>query len=176
LLSPVTPHVCEELWTQLDGNGFVVETDWPEPVFDGENHELVRQLVEETRGDIRQIIDVAGIDNPERIEIAVAPEWKHRALEIAIGADGDDVISEIMANEAIRTHGETAASYAKDLQAERQSLSQTLSPERERDALRRAAWLVQREFDADVQVLPGETASEELVGKARPGRPAIRIE
>jgi leucyl-tRNA synthetase len=176
LLSPVTPHVCEELWTQLGAEGFVVETDWPEPMYVGENHELTRELVEETRGDIRQIIDVAGIDNLERIEIAVAPEWKHRALEIAISADGDDVISEIMADEAVRTHGETAASYAKDLQAERQSLSQTLSPEREREALRRAAWLVQQEFAADVQVLPGENADDELVRKARPGRPAIRIE
>jgi leucyl-tRNA synthetase len=178
LLSPVTPHVCEELWTNSDlGNsGFIVETHWPEPVYDIEDYELVRRLVEETRGDIRQIIDVAGIDNPERIEIVVAPEWKHSALAMAIDTDGESVVGEIMGDETIRAHGEMAASYAKDLQAERRSLSPTLSPEREFEALRRAAWLVQREWDATVQVLRAENGSDELVRKARPGRPAIRIE
>lgn len=176
LLSPVAPHVCEELWTHLDSDGFIVETDWPEPEHDIGNSEQVRRLVEETREDIRGIIDVAGIDNPERIEIVIAPEWKHRALEIAIDTDNDNVVGEIMADEAIRTHDEMAASYAKDLQAERRSLSQTLPPEREFETLRRAAWLVQQEWDADVQILRAENARNESVRKAQPGRPAIRIE
>jgi leucyl-tRNA synthetase len=181
LLSPVTPHVCEELWAEIDGNGdgsgdeFIIETVWPESEYDAD-YELVRRLVEETRGDIRQIVDVAGIDDPERIEIAIAPEWKHRALEIAIDADGDSVISEIMAEEEFRVHGETAASYAKELQAEHQSLSRTLSPERAYEALRRATWLIQREFDADVRVIRCEDANEDLIRKAIPGRPAIHIE
>lgn len=190
LLSPVTPHLCEELWAELNSKGdepknedeptFVIETAWPEPEpeHDAERYELARRLVEETREDVRQIIDVAGIDDPEHIEIVVAPEWKHHALEIAIETDREhtNVIGEIMADDTVRTHGETAADYATHLQSEHRSLSRTLSPEREFEALSRASWLTRRKFDADVLVLRAEDADEDLEQEARPGRPAIRIE
>ncbi|WP_254542885.1 leucine--tRNA ligase [Halomarina pelagica] len=176
LLAPVAPHVSEELWRELDADGFVAEAPWPEPERDVRDRERVRRLVENTRGDVRQIVDVAGIDDPERIEVVVAPEWKHRALSIAIESDAPNVIGEIMGDEEIRAQGDAAASYGQDLQDERQSLTPALAPEREYEALRRAAWLLEREFDAEVRVTRAGDASDDLAGKARPGRPAIRID
>lgn len=178
LLAPVAPHLCEELWAELNGEGglFVTESDWPAAEHDMENYELARRLVEETRGDIRQIIDVAEIDALGCIEIGIAPEWKYRALEIAIQSDEPNVIGEVMADDAVRTHGETAAEYATDLQSDRRSLSRTLSPEREFEALSRAAWLIHQEFDSGVRVVRAVDADEELIRTAQPGRPAIRIE
>ncbi|PSQ67548.1 MAG: leucine--tRNA ligase, partial [Halobacteriales archaeon SW_9_67_24] len=91
LLAPVAPHVAEESWAALGNEGFVAETAWPEPAEEVREYDAERRLVENTREDVRDIIDVAGIENPERIEVAVAPEWKHRALRVAIEAD-DDVV------------------------------------------------------------------------------------
>lgn len=178
LLAPVAPHLCEELWAELNGESeaFIAETTWPAPEHAMEDYELARRLVEETRGDIRQIIEVTGIDAPEHIEIVVAPEWKHRALEIAIESDGANVIREIMADDSVRTHGEIAVEYATDLQSDQQTFSRTLPPEREFEALSRAAWLIHHEFDADLQVVRAVDADEKLIRTARPGRPAIRIE
>lgn len=45
-----------------------------------------------------------------------------------------------------------------------------------RVALRRARWLIEREFDATLTVLPAEEASDDLSGNARPGRSAIQID
>ncbi|WP_435127193.1 leucine--tRNA ligase [Halobaculum sp. D14] len=176
LLAPVTPHLSEELYDELGGDGLVVDAAWPEPQTDVSGADERRRLVENTREDVRQIIDVAGIDDPERIDVVVAPEWKHRALELAMESDADNLISELMQEPEIREQGDDAASYGQDLQAEREALQPALPPEREHEALEEAAWLVEREFDAPVRVLRAENADDDVARKAEPGRPAIDIE
>ncbi|WP_248908777.1 leucine--tRNA ligase [Halocatena marina] len=197
LLAPVVPHLCSELWAALnDGERagtstedkeasneeidesevFGVESDWPEPKHDIEDYQLSRRIVEKTREDIRQIIEGAGIDDPASIEIVVTPDWKFRAREIAVETDEANVIREIVTDETVRVNKTAAAKYAKELQSERRSLSRTLSPDREFEALNRAVWLVRQEFNADVQVVRATDADETLSQTARPGRPAIRIE
>ena len=195
LLAPVTPHVTEELWSELgreddhgesserangdegpvSSRGFVAEADWP--TFDGDIDRigLERQLVEDTREDVRQIVDVADIADPSHVEIAVAPGWKYEAHEIARNFDGDNLVGEIMGRERFRGH-DGAPDYAKDLQAELQSLTAQLDPATEATVLARARWLVEQEFDAEVTVRVGEEADADLARKAEPGRPAIQIE
>jgi leucyl-tRNA synthetase len=173
LFAPVTPHVTEECWTALDEDGFVAEADWPATEHDAD-HEAERQLVENTREDVRHIIDVAGIENPSEIEVVVAPEWKHRALDIAIHSD-EDVVGSVMAEEDLRERGEAAADYAKNLAEEHQSLSEALAPKAEFATLERAEWLFEREFDADIRLERADEAPEDLAAEATPGRPAIEI-
>ncbi|MFB6205602.1 MAG: hypothetical protein ABEJ05_03610, partial [Haloglomus sp.] len=67
-----------------------------------------------------------------------------------------------------------AADYAKEL-AGRGHVEEFLAPERERAALERAAWLIEREFDAAVTVVSADDAPDDLAEKAAPGRPAIDI-
>jgi leucyl-tRNA synthetase len=171
LLAPVAPHVAEELWELLGGEGLVAEAAWPEGSPPA-GYDLERRLVEDTREDIRDIVDVAGIDDPERIAVAVAPAWKHRARELAREAD-DDVVGTVMADEKLRQRGEAAADFAKEL-AGAGRIDETLPPERERAALDRAAWLIEREFDAEVVVRDADD-DPELAADAEPGRPAIDI-
>ena len=176
-LGPIAPHLCEELWDRLDGEGLLAEAAWPTPNQDTDGYDRERRLIENTRKDVRHIVDVAGIDDPEHVEIVVAPAWKHRALEIALGADAEEnVIGAIMANEEIRAQGDAAAEYGQDLAAERRSLSPALSAGREEATLRRATWLIEREFDATVTVRAGDDAEEDTASNAKPGRPAIDIE
>ena len=176
LLAPVTPHICEELWDELGSEGFVVDAEWPATDADRETAERRRLLVENTREDVREISDVAGIDDPERIDIVVTPDWKHEALQVALESDADNLVGELMQREGIKRHGEAAADYGKDLQVEREALTDTLDPGTERAALSAAAWLLEREFDAEVRVLPAEEAPDDVAAKAEPGRPAIDIE
>ncbi|ARS89305.1 leucine--tRNA ligase [Natrarchaeobaculum aegyptiacum] len=176
LLAPVAPHVAEELSETLGYDGFVVDADWPAAKIDRDAVEKRRKLVENTREDVRDIVDVAGIDDPKAIDVVVAPEWKYDALEIAIESDADNLIGELMQQSHIREQGDAAASYGQDLQAEREALELTLGPDAEREALESAAWLLEREFDAPVSVLPADEADAGTVKKAEPGRPAIEIE
>ena len=175
LLAPVAPHVCEELWETLGNDGFVADAEWPASEVDRETVEKRRRLVENTREDVRQIVDVAGIDDPERIDIAVTPEWKHEALNVAIDSDAPNVIGELMQRESIKRHGDDAAAYGQELQDTREALQRTLDPDTEFEALESAAWLIEREFDAEVRVLAAEDAPNDVAKKAEPSRPAIDI-
>jgi len=173
LLSPVAPHVAEELWEQLGEDGIAAEADWPDATKPAE-YETGKRLVENTREDIRDIVEVAGIEDPERIEMAVAPDWKHRVREVARSADGD-VVPTVMQDDELRRHGEDAADYAKELAGEAY-FDDVLPPATERETLERASWLVEREFDAEVVVYGPENAPGGLASKAVPGRPGIDIE
>jgi leucyl-tRNA synthetase len=174
LLAPVAPHLAEEVWQRLGRDGLVAEADWP-AADAPENYDIERRLVENTREDVRDIVDTVGIEDPETVTLAVAPEWKHRAHEVAANADGN-VVGTVMGDEQLREVGEEAADFAKDLAARSEALDEQLSPERERAALERAAWLLEREFGASVVVQSADEADDRLASKAEPGRPAIDIE
>ncbi|WP_135828463.1 leucine--tRNA ligase [Halorussus halobius] len=174
LLAPVAPHVTEEMWNLLGNDGLLAaDADWPDADAPAD-YDVERRLVENTRADVRDIVETVGIEDPETVTLAVAPEWMHRAHELAAGADGD-VVGTVMGDEQLRQQGEDAADFAKDLAAQQEALDEQLSPERERAALERAAWLLEREFGADVVVRSADEADPDLAGKAEPGRPAIDI-
>ncbi|ELY50770.1 leucine--tRNA ligase [Natronorubrum bangense] len=176
LLAPVAPHLAEELHDALGNDGFVVDAEWPTADVDYDYVAKRRQLVENTREDVRQIIDVAGIDDPQAIDVVIAPGWKYDALEIAIESDAPNLIGELMGESHIREQGDAAASYGQDLQAEREALSMTLDPDDEHDALESAAWLIEREFDAPVSVVRADAVDDGVLKNAEPGRPAIEID
>jgi len=174
-LSPVAPHIAEELWENVGGEGLVAEADWMEAEAP-DGYEKEARLIENTQEDVREIRDVAGIDDVESVRIIVAPGWKRRALELAIEADDDDVMGTIMSEDEIREHGDEAASYGGFLQKNHRSLDEEPGTEREKEALERAAWLFEKEFDAEVVVERAEESDTERASKARPGKPAIEIE
>jgi leucyl-tRNA synthetase len=74
LLQPYTPHVCEELWQVLGGEGRLWERAWPVP----DESLLTRDTIElvlQVNGKVRDRITVpAGLPEDELIELARASE------------------------------------------------------------------------------------------------------
>ena len=173
LLTPVMPHLCEELWLSL-GDGLVAEADWPVPAERVPDYERERDLVETTRADVRDILETTGVDDPEQITLAVAPPWKHRALQVACNTEGD-VFDALMNVETVTARGDAAREYAGELAADRESLRPALPAEREQTVLERASWLLEKEFGATVAVVRSADAPPDLSEKATPGRPGIEI-
>ncbi|GAB3666337.1 leucine--tRNA ligase [Halopiger thermotolerans] len=176
LIAPMAPHLGEECWNKLRGEGLVVEADWPEPEREVEDYRRERRLVERTLEDVRDIVDVAAIDEPERIELVVAQEWKYRAAEhLREREDGDvDVETVLEAVDADVDRDAVASFVAERADRTGRGTEPALEADRERALLERAAWLVTDEFGADVTVRRA-TDDDELATKARPGKPAIRI-
>jgi leucyl-tRNA synthetase len=171
LIAPLAPYLGEECWNHLRGEGLVVGADWPTPETDVSVYDIERRLVDTLRDDVREIVDVAGIEDPQEITVAIAPAWTYRAHEIARDAEsGDAIVGPIL--DAV--DGPTAAlrEYAESLDRRRKELRPTLSQADERDLLSAAAWLLEDEFGAAVTITVAETGTE----AAEPGKPAIQID
>ncbi|AWB27727.1 leucine--tRNA ligase [Halococcoides cellulosivorans] len=174
LLGPVAPHIAEHCWDRLDGEDLLASADWP-TADRPDDYEITDRLIENTRADVRDIVDVAGIEDPETIRLAIAPDWTFEAHAFAREFDGSDPMGALMGQEYMREHGQRGADVAQDLAAEVQSLAEQADPARERTALERAAWLIESEFDAPLEILDADAAGD-WATDARPGRPAIDIE
>ncbi len=174
LVAPLTPYLGEELWNRLRGGGLVVDADWPDPGTDVAQYDIERRVVEGLRDDVRDIVEVADITDPDVIEIGIAPEWKYSAYQTARDADPTEaLVGKIMSQKHLQSVGEQAQSYAEALQQRQQRLEPVLSPAAEQELLERAAWLIRDEFGAEVHV--SQAGDGDLAHKAEPGRPAIHI-
>ncbi|MFB6310929.1 MAG: leucine--tRNA ligase [Salinirussus sp.] len=174
LVAPLAPYLAEECWNHLRGGGLAAQADWPEPESDVEQFDVERRLVDTLRDDVREIVDVAGIEEPSTITVTVAPDWKYEAYDVVRAADpGDAVVGEIL--ERVDGPPGDLRDYAESLQARRQELRPTLSADAERDLLSSAAWLLEDEFGAAVQVVPADPGSD-AAETATPGKPAIQID
>ena len=88
LLTPFTPHLCEEIWEAMGGEGFVAFAPWPtpEPELVKPEAEELEQGIRDSLEDIQKIVRVTGI-KPSKISFYTATSWKWkvylRALELA---------------------------------------------------------------------------------------------
>ncbi|MBI2208190.1 leucine--tRNA ligase [Candidatus Woesearchaeota archaeon] len=78
LLSPFTPHLCEELWEKTGNKGFISLEKWPG--FDkskiSEKIEEEEQLMENTISDIRSVLKLVKIE-PKKVYLYAIPNEKN---------------------------------------------------------------------------------------------------
>jgi leucyl-tRNA synthetase len=85
MLAPVTPHICEEMWEQIDGKGFVSRALWPFPdenavdIFAEEKEGLIKDTLEDTA----DIVRTTGMA-PKKIHYYTAAPWKWKAYTAAL--------------------------------------------------------------------------------------------
>lgn len=92
LMAPFVPHTSEELWNKLEGEGFVSNVQWPE--YNGnlidEKVQKAEEIVQGLVSDINEIKKITG-EEPNKIHIYIAPEWKWKVFEIAKGIGRPDI-------------------------------------------------------------------------------------
>ncbi|CAB49785.1 leucine--tRNA ligase [Pyrococcus abyssi] len=175
LMAPFTPHICEELWEKLGGEGFVSLAKWPEPVDEWWNEEVeveedfIKSLIE----DIKEIIEVAKIESPKRAYIYTAPEWKWKVYEVvAEKREFKSAMAELMKDEEIRKHGKEVAKLVQAIIKERAFDVKRIDEEK---VLRESKDFLEKELGLEVIINP----EEDKGGKKRqaiPLKPAVFIE
>ena len=177
LIAPITPFLAEEMWAMLGESGLAAESTWPSPLRDVDEYQRERTVINRLRRDVREIIDVAGIDNPTAVEVVIAADWKFEAYALALNSPDTSSFFE-----GARTAGIVGAdddgtrqTFLEHLAGDIHALEQIVPAERERALLERSAWLIDDEFDVDVTIgQEGDDAPQSP--EARPNRPGITIE
>ena len=82
MLAPFTPHLCEELWSNLGNKGFISLARWPK--FDkskvSEKIEEEEQLTGNIVADVRAVLKLVKIE-PKKVYLYVIPKEKEVFLQ-----------------------------------------------------------------------------------------------
>ena len=120
MLTPVAPHLCEELWEMMGGKGFVSLASWPtadESMLNTEveeNEALVKDVLEDTLN----IIKATGM-TPKKIYYYTACPWKWKVylkmLEKASHGEVkmSEVMKELVAEDDLKKNVKEVANFAQ---------------------------------------------------------------
>lgn len=179
LLSPFTPHTCEELWSKYGGKGFISEANWPE--YDetqiSEKIERSEQLVQNIIKDISQIKKMVNKD-VEKVHIYLAPNWKWDLYKIADEVGKPD-IGQIMGKsikENIYSDKKEIANVAKKI-AREMTKTRYIGKIDEYKILNDALSYISEETGNNIIIQKDDSYDPENKAKnAMPYKPAIFIE
>jgi len=194
LLAPFAPYVCEELWSEMGGVGFISLAEWPR-VDEGkvdalaeEQENLITNLIEDTLNVLR-----ATKITPMRICYYTAAAWKLRVyrgiLEKAVQGEVkvSEVMKELAKDSALKENMKAAAAFVprvvkalNKLPSDRKARIAQVEIDNEKEIIGEAAVFLKERFNAQVTVYGEEDEArydpKQRAALAMPGQPAIYIE
>ena len=191
LLAPFVPHLGEEIWHRLGGDGFVVNAQYPESIA-GEidpRAETAEVLLQSTLADVREILKVTGIA-PKRLALYTVPAWKVHVHRIAreLAKQGPILMNVLMeralAEPGMRERAKEVAAFAKklaeDLQHAKLDELDRFGSVDEFAMFRENLGFLEKELRVKVDVFraddPKRWDPSKKADHAVPGRPAIYVE
>lgn len=180
VLSPIIPHVCEELWEKLGNKSFISLEKWPE--YDGSKVDLKLEANEEmlhrTIGDIESVIKLSDIEQPRELYLFVSEKWKYDFFQKLKGVlkethDIKTVMKKVMEKE----HSKQIAKMVPRLVKDTSKVPSVITDqEGEYRFLMDSRELLKKKFKIDkVEVIRAEDSEESKAVQAMPGKPAILL-
>jgi leucyl-tRNA synthetase len=185
LLAPVTPHICEELWSKMSHEDYVSLSHWPvaDKKLIDKNIEMAQQVVESTIRDIREISRLLKGKKAKRVHVYVAPEWMFKAMNSIRDANIPTIVGKIMkhlmADEDFRKHGKEVKSIVDRISKENGLWDHSVSAKEEMAALLDSAGHIGKELKLEVVIQDSEKPTYDPQNKARfalPGRVSLYLE
>ncbi|HUL62444.1 MAG TPA: class I tRNA ligase family protein, partial [Methanocella sp.] len=173
LLAPFCPHICEEIWEKIGGEGFIAKAAypvWDEAVPVDESIERSEDFIRSVIEDIQEIVEVAGLKNAKDVYVYTAADWKYRALQLASGKNMGQAMKDVMADPEMRKAGKEVGKYVGKV------ISDRLVPSGvdEQAVLGEAQDFVGQEVGMRI-ILNAAEDPENKKRHAIPGRPALLI-
>jgi leucyl-tRNA synthetase len=194
MLAPFTPHICEEIWETMGGNGYVAFAEWPgvEQDYINPEAEELETIIQNSVEDVQKIIKVTGI-TPEKVHFYAADGWKWKVylkgleLERQGNLDVGNLIRESFKDEEMKVRSSQVPGFARSIVDEITKLPHDKLIKRLRvgqvndvSLIQDASTFLKHEFDAEIAVYtesdPWVEDPENRSQRAKPYRPAIYVE
>ncbi len=189
MLSPISPHISEEIWHMLGGTTFASIERWPEADVSmiNEKAETQEGLIDNVIDDARQVLDIVnkkGGKTPKEIKLVVAENWKRLASNAlarqkdigkvieAIKADKETVLGDGTAKLDIGIAIEYVTSLAKKMSGLKES---DLTQDEEIALFNEARGYIGNALGLKVVVDRESESKSARAKKAIPGKPCIDI-
>ncbi|MHA2426568.1 MAG: leucine--tRNA ligase [Candidatus Hermodarchaeia archaeon] len=184
ILSPLMPHLCEEIWERLGTISFVSLETWPQPDehFIDEKIEKAMEVVLHTISDIKEIKKLLKGKSVNTVHIYISPSWKYSAMKKIIKANAAPTVNEMM---PILMKAAKFKKRGKEVNELVQAIVKAggfwtfVDKRTERKAITENQDLIQSETGFEVNIQDGDKPTkdpEKRASKALPGRPALFLE
>jgi leucyl-tRNA synthetase len=183
LLSPFTPHICEELWELIGNENFISLQKWPhydETKID-EEAEFAEAFISNTVSDINAVLELTKIQKPQKITLFVSEQWKYdffrlfRDLLEETRNEGE-IIKRTVANVEFKKHAQDIVKLIPKLIKDLSKVPAViLEQEKELLALKEAKDTLEKEFGAYIELIKAEDSKESKAKNAMPGKVAILV-
>ena len=122
MMTPFTPHLCEEIWEKMGGEGFIAFAEWPkvDESYVSQESEVLERMIQTCMEDIQKITRVTGI-SPAKIHFYTADGWKWKiylkALELAKREQLDvgTLIKEAFKDAEMKAMSKAVPGYARQI-------------------------------------------------------------
>ncbi|MBW2993312.1 leucine--tRNA ligase [Candidatus Woesearchaeota archaeon] len=179
MISPFAPHIAEEMWHKLKGEGFASVAAWPsydEKKIDKRaeaNEILIHQII----SDIKSVIRFVKIKNPKKINLFVAEKWKYdfmKKLQKEIQKTFD--IGTLIKKTLVKEHGKEISGLVPRMVKDRTKIPETVtSQDDELATLNSIRKYLEKEFNTTVEITAAEKSKEQKAKNSLPAKPAILI-
>jgi leucyl-tRNA synthetase len=192
LMTPVTPHLAEELWSLKNGKNLVSNEKYPEykEHVISKTAEVGEYLVQKVIQDISEILKVTKI-KPKRVYIYTSPAWKQKIYKKAIALSKQKklemsvLMKEILSDDSMKQIAKQVSAFAGKIQGEIKKLSESDKEKytadiNEKEYLLSAEEYLEKLFSCKFKVFSADDKDiydpESKIRFATPLRPAIYIE
>lgn len=183
LISPICPHMAEELWERLGNSELLSKSDWP--VIDESKIDkslaVKEQFVEQIVNDIRKVKELAKLEKISKVKIFTSEAWKYDLYDIvskeleAGNRDFKAILGKIMANNELKKNGKSVTKILPMLI--KKGMPGYVSSKEEFELAKESTEGINAEFDSpDIELLKAEDSNEAKAKQASPGKPAILLE
>ncbi len=181
MLTPFTPHFCEECWHLMGKKTFASNEKWPDADLKAidKSRDYSEELIISTISDVREVLKLAKIQKPREIMLFVCPSWKYslfrKVNELYGKKNAGEILKEIMQEKKFSKHGQDIAKFLPKMINDRKLPSAALSHEQEISVLNESLDFIKSEFDCKIIVEDAEKSTEPKARQALPGKPAMII-
>lgn len=194
LLAPFTPHLCEEVWKDINGSGFVSLAPWP--IFDMRKisiaSEEMEKLVKDVLEDILSILRATGL-TPKKIIFYTASDWKWKTYLEALKLAEKELLTvnnlmpSLMKDSSLKNIAKQVTGFVQKIVGDLNKMPNDVLQRRletgianELETLKNATDFFVKEFNATIEIYNEfDSMRYDPKGRAQlaqPYRPAIYIE
>ncbi len=178
MVAPLTPHLGEELWSQLGNRKSVFLSTWPK--YDEMKTfgyvQAGESMLKQTITDVEEIQKLSKIRQPKKVKIFVAEGWKFRVYqEVLKNKDKgiNEITREIMSS---GSYGQATVAYIQSLYKRLNELKPVLPRSKQLQLLEEAREFLEKEFRAKVEIADAEKSQDTKARQATPQKFGILLE
>ena len=180
LISPVAPHLSEDLWMSFGMKGYCSLASWPEfkeELID-EAAESANTMVENTISDVHAVLKLIKVNKPKKITLFVSPEWKYDFFKsFKEILEKTHNIGEIMNKVMIPEYKKEITNLVPKLVKDQSKLpSVVLTLEKEFEVLASHIGKLKSAFNCEFDIIKADGSSEQKAKQAMPGKPSLIVE